>query len=261
MFLRTQIGNARRQVLSGLARLDVVIPSDRPLISFSFDDFPQTALTVGGAILQEAGVRGTYYAAPGLMDTQNHLGPHFRLEDLMDLLAAGHELASHTYSHVSARATRFESYVDEVEKGFDALRKLGFDASRHFSYPFGEITLRVKRAVGSKMQSCRSIMAGLNGPRNDLNLLRANHLYGDSSEFPQVQSLIDENGRKGSWLIFYTHDVRPTPSRYGCTPEFLQKVVRAAVASGARVATVGEVVALVRPLESASPESLQVRQA
>ena len=56
--------------------------------------------------------------------------------------------------------------------------------------------------------------------------------------------LIDENNRRKSWLIFYTHDVRPTPSRFGCTPAFLERVVRTSVESGARIATVGEVIAL-----------------
>ena len=245
MFLRSQIASARRKALCALARRDVLIRCDRPLITFSFDDFPRTALIVGGSILQNAGVRGTYYVAPGLMNTQNHLGPHFCKEDLLDLLAAGHELASHTYSHTSARTAGFTGYVDEVEKGFQGLSEiLGLNASRQFSYPFGEITLRIKRTVGPKMQSSRGIFPGLNGPQVDLNLLRANHLYGDTDQFASAKMLIDENNRRKSWLIFYTHDVRPTPSRFGCTPAFLERVVRAAVESGARIATVGEVIAL-----------------
>ena len=121
MLLRSRIASGRRNALCVLARRDVLIPCDQPLISFSFDDFPRTALTVGGTILQEAGVRGTYYAAPGLMNTLNDLGSQFRREDLLDLLAAGHELASHTYSHASARTTGLANYVHEVEKGYQTL--------------------------------------------------------------------------------------------------------------------------------------------
>jgi peptidoglycan/xylan/chitin deacetylase (PgdA/CDA1 family) len=249
MLLRSQIAGARRKAISALARRDVLIACDRPLITFSFDDFPQTALTVGGSILQDARVRGTYYTAPGLIDTLNDLGPQFRKEDLVNLLAAGHELASHTYSHVSARSIKLASYVNEVEAGYQALRgTLGLSASRQFSYPYGDITLRVKKVVGPKMQSCRGIWPGLNGPQADLNLLRANSLYGDSGQLAAAKALIDENSRKKSWLIFYTHDVRPKPSRFGCTPDFLEQVVRAAVESGARVATVGEVIALAQPV-------------
>jgi peptidoglycan/xylan/chitin deacetylase (PgdA/CDA1 family) len=245
MLLRSQISSTRRKVLCALARRDVPIPCDHPLISFSFDDFPRTALTVGGSILQEAGVRGTYYAAPGLINTLNHLGPHFCREDLLDLLATGHELASHTYSHASARTTGLANYVYEVEKGYQTLAEtLGLNTSRQFAYPYGEITLRIKSSVGPKMQSCRGIYPGLNGPHVDLNLLRANRICGDTEELAPAKALIDENCRKKSWLIFYTHDVRPNPSPYGCTPALLEQVVRTAVESGARIATIAEVIAL-----------------
>jgi len=245
MLLRSQIASTRRKALCALARRDVLISSDRPLISFSFDDFPRTALTVGGTILQEAGVHGTYYVALGLINTLNHLGPHFSKEDLLDLLATGHELASHTYSHASARTAGLTNYAHDVEKGYQALAgTLGLNASRQFAYPYGEITLRVKRTIGPKMQSCRGIYPGLNGPHVDLNLLRANHLYGDTSQFAAAEALIKQNSWGKSWLIFYTHDVQQNPSPYGCTPALLEQVVRTAVTSGARIATVAEVIAL-----------------
>ena len=38
MFLRSQIAEARRKALAALARRDVLLPGDRPLITFSFDD-------------------------------------------------------------------------------------------------------------------------------------------------------------------------------------------------------------------------------
>jgi peptidoglycan/xylan/chitin deacetylase (PgdA/CDA1 family) len=219
------------------------------LISFSFDDFPRTALTVGGSILQDAGVRGTYYAAPGLMNTSNDLGAQFRREDLLDLLAAGHELGSHTYSHASARTTGLANYGQDVEKGYETLAgTLGLTTSRQFAYPYGDITLRVKSRIGPKMQSCRGIWPGLNGPYVDLNLLRANRLYGNSEQLIPAKALIEENSRKKSWLIFYTHDVQPNPSPYGCTPALLEQTVRTALISGAQIATVAEVIALTRPV-------------
>jgi peptidoglycan/xylan/chitin deacetylase (PgdA/CDA1 family) len=246
--LRSQIAAARRKTLCALARRDVLIPSDRPLISFSFDDFPRTALTAGGAILQDAGARGTYYAAPGLENALNDLGPQFRRDDLVNLLEAGHELASHTYSHTSARTTSAKHYAEEVEKGYRTLTEsFGLKASRQFAYPYGEITLQIKKSVGPSMQSCRGIWPGLNGPYVDLNLLRANSLYGGAEKLAAAKVLIDENRKINSWLIFYTHDVQSKPSPFGCTPGLLEQVLRAAVESGARIATVSEVTTLARP--------------
>jgi peptidoglycan/xylan/chitin deacetylase (PgdA/CDA1 family) len=219
-----------------------MLQTDRPLVTFSFDDFPRTALETGGAILENAGARGTYYTAAGLMGLTTEVGPIFVEEDLHALIAKGHELASHTYSHVPARTTPACRYRDEMMKGHGALvEDLGLPATRNFSYPFGEVTLRVKREIAPSMMSCRGISKGLNGPLVDLNLLWANSLYEGTQQLATALSLISENADKGTWLIFYTHDVQASPTPYGCTPQLLEQVVRSAVRSGARIATVAEV--------------------
>jgi len=245
MSLRSKLGSLRRAALCAVARRDAEIRCDLPLVSFSFDDFPRTALTVGGKILKDAGIRGTYYTAAGLMDCVNALGPQFRRDDLHDLLQEGHELGSHTFSHVSASVTGLADYCREVLRGYRTLTEsLGLNASRNFSYPFGEVTFRVKKYVASNTQSCRGIFGGLNGPVVDLNLLYANSLYGGIEQLTPAKALLDENARRKSWLIFYTHDVQPNPSPYGCTPALLEQIVRAAVRSGARIATIAEVTSL-----------------
>ena len=245
--LRTILGNARRAVLSRIARREAMLQTDLPLITFSFDDFPRTALETGGAILEGMGLRGTYYAAAGLIGSTSEVGPIFVEEDLRVLIEKGHELASHTYSHVPARTTPVSRYRNEVMKGHRAfVEDLGLPASRNFSYPFGEVTMRVKREVAPSMMSCRGIIKGLNGPLVDLNLLRANSLYGGIEQLAGAFLLINQNAEQGAWLIFYTHDVQANPTPYGCTPELLEQVVCAALRSGARIATVAEVLTLTK---------------
>jgi hypothetical protein len=48
------------------------------------------------------------------------------------------------------------------------------------------------------------------------------------------------------WLIFATHDVAAQPSRYGCTPEFLEQVVQYSVDSGARILPVAKAFDLIQ---------------
>ena len=93
------------------------------------------------------------------------------------------------------------------------------------------------------MASCRSIWDGLNGPDVDLSLLRANSIYGDDNQAETAKQLILQNEKQKSWLIFYTHDVRPNPSRFGCAPAVLEAVVSFACRSGARIMTVADVLA------------------
>src|SRR5215472_14050839 len=76
-----------------------------PVISFTFDDFPRSALINGGAILRERGFAGTYYASFGLMGKEALVGGIFTREDLDELLRQGHELACHTFDHCDSWAT------------------------------------------------------------------------------------------------------------------------------------------------------------
>jgi peptidoglycan/xylan/chitin deacetylase (PgdA/CDA1 family) len=91
--------------------------SERPLISFTFDDFPKTALFTAGVMLESLGMSATFYAAAGLMGSTTGVGAIFDEGGLRTLIEHGHQLASHTYSHISARNTRLSAYYEEVKKG------------------------------------------------------------------------------------------------------------------------------------------------
>lgn len=251
MTFRSELGAVRRMLLSSVHARRVSLCHQRPVVSFCFDDFPRTAYTVGGAILKDLGVRGTYYAAMGLMNLHNHLGVQFKLEDLDSLLADGHELGSHTFSHVSCRTVPFEVFEEEVCKGRATISDFTGHDAINFSYPYGHVSLAAKKAIGSGMSSCRGIYAGLNGPMTDLNLLRANSLYGGLERFAEIESLVTENERQKGWLIFYTHDVRSHPSPFGCTPQLLEKVVTLTLERGFNVVPVEEVTG---PTQAGPPE-------
>ena len=149
-----------------------------PIVSFTFDDFPRTAFIVGGAILKNLGVRGTYYSASGLMGTANELGEQFCSEDSHSLPQDGHELASHTFSHISSRTVSCSKYTNDVDLGRKAREEIaGVADCGNFAYPFGHVTLMTKKTLGPRMISSRGTFPGLNGPEVDLNLLQANSLY------------------------------------------------------------------------------------
>lgn len=237
-----------RTLVTGSHRRLVTLGDRPPMVSFTFDDFPRSALHVGGQTLAAHGARGTFYAAPALMGTTSELGEQFCTQDLLDLVAAGHELGSHTYNHVSSWTMPAERYREEVTGGDAALREpMIAGPSGNFSYPLGHVTVAAKKAIGQHCRSCRSAFPGFHGPTADLNLLRANQLYSDSIPFSHVADLMARHARPGRWLIFYTHDVRETPSRYGCTPRYFEDAVRCAVDSGARVVTVADALATLTP--------------
>jgi peptidoglycan/xylan/chitin deacetylase (PgdA/CDA1 family) len=241
---RSVLSAVRRKTICSLYSRYIPWGDRGPTVSFSFDDFPRTAYTVGGEILNGFGVKGTYYVSTGLMNTENNLGEQFCPEDIHSLLRDGHELASHTFSHISCRKVPISAYRDDVDRGREAIEQLaGVADSGNFAYPFGDVTLEAKKTLGPQLRSSRSIFPGFNGPNVDLNLLRANSLYGDSDQLGKAQKLITENTERRGWLIFYSHDVRPNPSIYGCTPSLLKETLSFAIKEQCRVLAVNEVLA------------------
>lgn len=243
MNLRSGLGVVRSDVLARCFRRTVPLGHPGPIVSFTFDDFPRSALLGGGKVLERFGARATYYVAMGLKSSTNDLGELFRPEDLADVVARGHELALHGFAHLSARRTRAGMFVQDVVRCETEIRKLvPKGVSRNFAYPYGEATLSMKRRLGPMMASSRGTVGGINGPEVDLNLLRANRLYGNINQQESARRLIEQTRREKGWLIFYTHDVATHPSRFGCTPDLLESTAFFAMERGCRFMTVADVV-------------------
>src|SRR6266403_1562593 len=124
----------RRESARLLCRRPFVIDSDIPFISFTFDDFPRSALQTGGAILKRFGLAGTYYASLGLMGKQAPTGTMFLPEDLSIVLEQGHELGCHTFDHCHSWDTKTNVFESSILENRRALNRLLPDASfRTFS--------------------------------------------------------------------------------------------------------------------------------
>lgn len=212
----------------------------RPIISFTFDDFPASALRRGGKMLSEHGIRGTYYAALGLMGQNTVVGEMFTPEDLKSLVQHGHELACHTYDHTRVCDVPTPALLAQCEKN----RKFASEACdgyecRNFSFPEGVVTVSAKAAMRDVYDTCRTVEPGINTDPVDFSFLRANPIYSTKS-LDQIKLRIRENDDLKGWLILYTHDISAIPSVYGCTPEYFSEVLRCAIASTAQILTIGE---------------------
>jgi peptidoglycan/xylan/chitin deacetylase (PgdA/CDA1 family) len=226
----------RRKIGRVLFRKPFRIQTPRPLISFTFDDFPRSAFLTGGAILSRYGLAGTYYTSLGLAGEDGPSGPLYQLEDLKELLEQGHELGCHTYSHCNSWETDAETFEISVRRNREALDKLlpGAEFQSH-SYPIAEPRPATKRRVARHFLCCRGGGQVSNIGTTDLNQLSAYFLEKSRDRIQDVQEIIEHNHEARGWLIFGTHDVSPDPSPYGCSPEFFESVVRYALNSGARI--------------------------
>jgi peptidoglycan/xylan/chitin deacetylase (PgdA/CDA1 family) len=218
-----------------------------PIISFTFDDFPRSALHAGGSILNRHGLAGTYYASFGLMGREAPTGTMFLPEDLPLLFQQGHEIGCHTFDHCHSWDTSSSVFEDSILKNHRALQAFSPGGSfKSFSYPISPPRPQNKQLAGKHFLSCRGGDQKINFERADLNYLFSSFLEKNRENFSAVQDQIDRNKRNRGWLIFSTHDVSESPTPYGCTPAFFERVVQAALNSGARILPVAEAVDALR---------------
>ena len=214
---------------------------DQPVISFTFDDFPKSALHSGGSILRRYGAHGTYYVSLGLKGRAIPAGPAFSDLELLQVIDDGHELGCHTFDHCHAwdtRPARFEQSIIANGKALSELRPNW--VLKTLSYPIACPRPGTKRRAAKYFACCRGGGQTLNVGRTDLNSLKACFLEKCKNSPEFVEELIEENCRAKGWLIFATHDICEDPSPFGCRPQFFEKVVKRAVDSGAKVLPVAK---------------------
>jgi peptidoglycan/xylan/chitin deacetylase (PgdA/CDA1 family) len=200
-----------------------------PMVSFTFDDVPKSAATLGTAILERHGALGTFYVIGSQVGTSSALWDMVDSEDIVALHRQGHEIACHTFSHKRACDLDAEALSAEIARNQQYLRSL--DASiriENFAYPFGYGSFVRKRQLKSVFKSCRSIVPGVNSGDVDLQFLRAMPLIDRRIDRDGIERAFDQAENDNGWLIFYTHDVADAPSPYGCSPSLLNEALEAA---------------------------------
>src|SRR3974390_176261 len=180
----------QRNIAHWFFKRPLAIRTPVPLISFSFDDFPRTALSIGGEILRKHGAAGTYYTSLGIMGTNGPSGPLFVAHDLTTLLDQGHELGCHTFAHCHSWNTRATVFEESVVQNQAALAKLIPGAEfKSLSYPISEPQPSIKRRAGQHFQCCRGGGQTLNSGMADLNQLLAFFLEKSQGRVQSVKDL------------------------------------------------------------------------
>lgn len=168
---------ALRTVSSNVPVKPFRMKSGQPVISFTFDDFPQTAAKVGGKILEKYEVAGTFYICGGLTDEYEAEMLCHSEQDLLDLIKAGHEIGSHLFHHKNCEDLSKEELVQEIALNGQYFKKLQDDRRLlNFAYPFGGTTLAARRIAANKYVTARGIRPGVNSGVVDFSNLRANSI-------------------------------------------------------------------------------------
>lgn len=232
-------GKLRRRFARLTHRRPASIDLRRPVVSFTFDDIPASAAHAGAEALERHDARGTFYVCAGLFGQEGHMGRFAAADEIGALVRKGHEVAGHTFNHADCHRTSSVDLKADLDANDDALRALG-SPSLHFAYPYGEVSPRSKKQLAARYASLRGVHKALVHDGDDRNQLPGVGIEGAEGE-AMARAWIDRAVAEKAWLILYTHDVRETPSPWGCTPAALDRLIIHARAVGCDIRTVGEV--------------------
>ena len=226
-----QVRLARNVKLNGLdTRLEA------PVVSFTFDDFPRSALHEGGRMLRERGWAGTYFAAGGFCGQRVEGLDYFDRDDLIQASEEGHEIACHTFGHLRLPQTRPDAIEADLQRNADFLAEvLPGQRLSSFAYPYGDLDLGRNAQIARRFPVCRGIWPGINAGRMDFAQLKAVPLEKRSLDGFDVEAWLDRAEAQRGWLIFFTHDVSDDPSPYGCDRKTFEAVADAVAKRGFKV--------------------------
>jgi peptidoglycan/xylan/chitin deacetylase (PgdA/CDA1 family) len=236
---RSLPAKVRRRAVRLYDRRPAAVRLDRPMLSISFDDAPQTAARAGAQVLDRHGVKGTYFISAGLAGRQGPMGVNATLDEVKALAADGHEIACHTHSHLDCGRADGVSARKNVEQNVEALTAIGLPEPVTFAYPYGDVSFGAKRSLSQRYGLLRALHHGLISQGADLNQAPAVGIEGPSGEETARRWLRQAKARK-AWIILYTHDVQDDASAWGCTPTALDSLLAEALNDDFDVVTVAE---------------------
>jgi peptidoglycan/xylan/chitin deacetylase (PgdA/CDA1 family) len=232
-------GRLTNRWLRATPRRVIRVPNFEPIVSFTFDDVPDSALRAGAAILEAHGARGTFYVAGGL---EGRVEPDRRLIDAAgcgQLAAAGHEIGCHSYGHRNLRHVDRDLLTEDLRRNRHYLDAVDPRPSRrNFAYPYNSGAFGKRTMLAETFRTCRAGGDAINRGPTDPTFLRAVEIRQPADYVSGLTRWIDMLVANPGWLIFFTHDISPTPTPYGCAPDAFQRLVRHAVENGCRVLTV-----------------------
>jgi len=118
----------------GFQVLGEIVPrvaTDQPVVALTFDDGPVAPYTEELLrVLDETGVKATFFVTGRSLENFPELGQR--------LVAAGHELGNHSYSHERMILKSYGFIRDELERTDRLIRVAGYTGEIHFRSPYAK---------------------------------------------------------------------------------------------------------------------------
>ena len=164
-------------------------------VSLTFDDGIQEDYTLIAPHLDRYGLKGTFCINGAFIgDIDDHYAPRMTWDECRDLLARGHELASHSWSHLNEYEISIEETRQEIAKNDSAMMaELGIRPLTYF-FPFNAYTHDALAAAMENRVACRTYQFGL-GQRDT------------KADWASIMAWLQEQIDGNKWGVTMTHGI------------------------------------------------------
>ena len=205
-----------------------------PIVSVTFDDGWLSAKENGAQILGRMGdMKATYYINPGTLNTTEIMTD----SDIQDLRRAGHQIGSHTYSHIDITSYSLDFIRRDMQKANNYFYKLGIDKI-DFASPYGKYDNNVLDITMQSNASNRGTEKGINTKNNiDRSMLKALFIRKDISD-AELKEYLSRTKETNGWLILIYHKIEASDSEFDIDRETFQRHMQIVKDSNIKVKTV-----------------------
>jgi peptidoglycan/xylan/chitin deacetylase (PgdA/CDA1 family) len=196
------------------------VETTEKVVALTFDDGPTPAYTDGVLdVLRERGVKATFFLIGADAETN--------IDQVRALVADGHELGNHTFTHPDMTLASVDKARDEVERTDAVIRSAGYESEIHFRPPFG------KKLIGLPLYLS-------DHDRKTITWDVEPESYSRIAADPElITAHVLENTRPGSIIILHVMYKARETSR-----QALPEVIDGLQARGFRFVTVSELLAM-----------------
>ena len=186
-------------------------------LSLSFDDARLSQVEGGTALLDEYGIKATFFVVPAQVKE--------RLEGWKKAVAKGHEIGNHTLTHPCSgnypwsRQKALENYTlkaiqHEMEASNEEIEKLLGVRPTLFAYPCGhtyvgrgEDTKSFVPVVAKLFFAGRTYRDNISNDPTFCDLSQLTGIDMDEKDFDKILPLIERAKQNGHWLILGGHEM------------------------------------------------------
>lgn len=204
-----------------------------PMVSITFDDGKLTSYLNGARQLDAYGFKGTYYVNPGLFGTAGYM----KQENAFDLLNRGHQIGSHTNTHIDLTSFTPDDVVRELDTSNQAVHVLGVQTI-DFASPYGKQDDAILPFVMARQATNRGTEAGINTKQNfNPSNLKGLFMRKEVTDL-ELRTYLSRAKNYNGWLILIYHEIEVGDSPFVLDKATLERHLQIIKESGVQVRTV-----------------------